>query len=451
MGGEKMKKFIMNRRVFVALALFAAILLPAIAGKIDPSTPPDLNKEFTILRDRLRQNPRDVGTLNSLGIIYARSGRTADAILLWNRALALNPRYIHLYNNLGSALKAQGRYEEAAGVYRAGLTISPSFWIFYNLGLLEKDRSRYAEAGQCFQQCLRQNPGFEPARQKLRDLGFLQPSAGGSSVGDPDFNIKPPVGLEGLDIIPLEEKSDPEKEVARAGGGDDAAGHRWNSGKSASTPTPEAPQSIESCAAYIEKVSQGAPNRVVALTFDDGPHAALTPRLLDLLHSWGVRATFFVIGSRAEAYPDLITRMAQEGHEIGNHTWNHKSLLRMGHVAALSDLNRTAEVITALSGQPCKLVRPPYGHTNQGLRALIHNQGWNHVMWDADSRDWQISDPGQIISRVLRQLRPGAVVLFHDIHSGALRALPVLVPALKRCGYKFVTISELIRLRHPTS
>lgn len=417
---------------------------PIFGYGADPLTPQGIRQEFALLSARLRQTPNDVTVLNSLGILYARAGQLNDAILLWNRALTINPRYIHLYNNLGSALKAQGRVEEAVRVYQAGLAITPSFWIYYNLGLLEKDRGRYREAAHYFRECLRQNPRFEAAAQRLEDLGYVLASQQ-AAQGIP---YKPPTDLEALSLTMLErmegEEGSGEGMEPRPAGAPSDTRRPWRAVGGTDLPVT---MTVETCAAYLEKMAQGAPTRLVALTFDDGPHPSITPRLLDLLQAHGAKGTFFVLGSRAESYPELLERMVREGHEVGNHSWSHKSLVRLGPTAARADLQRAAATIEACTNQPCRLVRPPYGHTNAEIRAMIHRSGWAHIMWDADSRDWQLSDANQMLARILRKTSPGAVLLFHDIHPGVLRVLPVLLPALRQCGYRFVTISELLRLQ----
>ena len=205
------------------------------------------------------------------------------------------------------------------------------------------------------------------------------------------------------------------------------------------------------CVRALRALKIPAAKRRVALTFDDGPHATLTPKLLDFLRANRVHSTFFVLGSRAETYPDIVSRMAAEGHEVGNHTWKHKSLARQSSEAGKATLVQTADLVSALTGKPCRLVRPPFGHTNRRVRNLIHSLGWHHIMWDADSRDWQERSTRRMILRVLREFTPNGIVLFHDIHPGALRVLPVLVPALKHCGFKFVTISELFAIPRETS
>ncbi len=451
----------MHRRYLLLMCVMAlTILVPAwptaaqVAGQgtqTDPSTPPDLMKDFEVLRQQLEQNPRDVGVLNSMGIIYARAGRLEEAMILWQRGLSLDAKYVHLYNNLGSALKTRKRFDEAFRVFEAGLRVEPSFWLHYNLGLLYKETGKGREAATSFFAALRLNPGFEPAIRKLQEMGLRPPSPDAfvrmPGVPSVATGIKPPVMDGNLGIadsfeLGMRDTPVPPRELP------DLAGTKGTAvAKRPSPPAriePAEPYTIDSCAAAITRISGGGGPKLVALTFDDGPHAAHTRQLLDYFRAQGVRATFFVLGSRAEAYPDLISRMSEEGHEVANHTWSHKSLVNMGSAAGIGDLRRTSEMIAVLTGRPPRLVRPPYGHTNDRVRGMIEGQGWREVMWDADSRDWAGGSSDRMLARVVRSFSPECIVLFHDIHPGALRVLPVLIPALKKCGYRFVTVSQLL-------
>lgn len=448
----------MRRRCFLVictmLLALAAVSFPARAQApgtaADPSTPPDLMKDFELLRQQLAQNPRDVGVLNSMGIIYARAGRLQDAIVLWQRGLFLDAKYVHLYNNLGSALKTQKRYDEALRVFAAGLRVEPSFWLHYNLGLLYKELGKRNEAASSFFAALRLNPGFEPASQKLKEMGLRPPSpdAYAHVPGIPVFpgGIKPPVMDGNLGIndslgLGMRDSPVPPGELPELPGLKEAPVVKRPSPPARIEPAE--PYTIDTCAAAISRLAGGSGSKLVALTFDDGPHAAYTRQLLDYFKAQGVRATFFVLGSRAEAYPDLVARMAGEGHEVANHTWSHKSLVNMGSANGVSELRRTSEMISMLTGKPPRLVRPPYGHTNERVRGMIQGQGWREVMWDADSRDWAGGSSDRMLARVVRSFSPECIVLFHDIHPGALRVLPVLIPALKKCGFRFVTVSQL--------
>ncbi len=452
----------MRHRVllFLCAMLLIGIATPlraAIGGdRADPSTPPDLMKDFEMLRQQLAQNPRDVGVLNSMGILYARAGRLQDAMVLWQRGLAIDARYVHLYNNLGSALKTQKRYDEALKVFSAGLRVEQSFWLHYNLGLLHKELGKRNEAAMSFVAALQLNPNFEPASRKLQEMGLKPPSPGAFPhvPGIPSLplpgDIKPPVldGNLGISDSYGLGKGDtpvPPNELPELPG---SQGSRKTAvAKRPSPPAriePATPYTIDSCAAAISRISGGSGSKLVALTFDDGPHAAYTRQLLDYFKTQGVHATFFVLGSRAEAYPDLLARMSGEGHEVANHTWNHHSLVNMGSAAGISELKRSAEMISMLTGKSPRLVRPPYGHTNARVRGMLQSQGWREVLWDSDSRDWAGGSSDRMLARVVRSFSPECIVLFHDIHPGALRVLPVLIPALKKCGYRFVTVSQLL-------
>jgi len=427
--------------VFLLLAGFISGTATLCAQDFGNASPPDLMKDFEALRQRIRQNPRDIAALNSLGIIYAQAGKLEDAVRLWRYALNIDPNYIHLYNNLGSALKQAGRKEEARLIFRTGLTRSSSYWIYYNLGLLEKEERNLPAAANCFKLCLQQQPGFEPALRQLADLGYhvqlpptqpIRPLSLGS--------YKPPVETGNIDFYPM------------LPDGNDNRGSSYSSGstyaaKSArTTPSSFTPLSLADCDKIIREFKATPHDRYIALTFDDGPHHTNTREILDILRREGAKATFFVLGSRAETYPDIIARMAAEGHDIGNHTWEHRGLGKSSRAEGLQSLRRTNELISGITGKPCLIVRPPFGQTNQKVRALIHGQGWHEIMWDSDSRDWENKNPDRILYRVMRSVSPGSIVLFHDIHPGAAQMLPTLIKAFKQNGYRFITISELIAI-----
>ncbi|MBF0409689.1 MAG: polysaccharide deacetylase family protein [Candidatus Riflebacteria bacterium] len=413
------------------------------------SVPPDILRDFEVLRQQYLKNPHDVPVINALGIIYARVQQTEQALMLWRQGITVDPTYIHFYNNIGSALKTQKRYDEARNVFISGLKVAPSYWIYYNLGLLDWEIGHWAEAARSFEAALLYNSEFEPAKRKLKEMGFPLPKGLPQNrlPSDASFAMepKPPVSIApfiselpdpleykvAIEEKPFAVKSKPVK--SRVPESD----NRVDIAQPATLTVDFLVDSIK------RKIKDSEP-KVIALTFDDGPHPTLTRQLLDYLKSENVSATFFVIGSRAEAYPDLLMRMKQERHEIANHGWTHKSLVSMGASRASSELERTAELVGALTGKIPVAVRPPFGHTSKSIESMIHQKGWHQIMWDADSRDWQDGNSTRIIRRIVRDFRQGGIILFHDIHSGCLRSLPVLIPALKKCGFRFVTITELI-------
>lgn len=421
---------------------------PLLARSFEDNSPPDLMKDYAVLRVKISKNPRDVASLNSMGIIYAKSGRLEDAVRIWRYAIDIDPRYIHLYNNLGSALKQLARRTEARVIFQTGLTISNSYWIHYNLGLLEKEEGNVVAAANCFKRSLQQYPGFQPALTKLAELGYnvqlptmdrtIRPMTLGS--------YKPPVTTGNIDLYPLYPNGYKDQKPTKG---------KYNSvygkgGKNNFT-RPFQNLSLASCTEIVKSFKAKSKDKYIALTFDDGPHGTNTPQLLNLLQKNGVKATFFVVGTRAETYPDIITRMNNAGHAIGNHSWNHKSLAKSTSESALNSLRKTNELIGGLTGKPCLIVRPPFGHTSQRVKQLIHNEGWHEVMWDSDSRDWENKNPDRILFKVMKSVAPGSIILFHDIHPGAAQMLQTLITSFKSCGYKFITIPELIKIASETS
>jgi peptidoglycan/xylan/chitin deacetylase (PgdA/CDA1 family) len=184
----------------------------------------------------------------------------------------------------------------------------------------------------------------------------------------------------------------------------------------------------------------------IAMTFDDGPSATLTPKLLDLLAAHHIKATFFVIGENVAQHPDIIARAAREGHEIANHSWSHPNLAKMSDEGVRRQLWQTDEAIKNATGTRPTLLRPPYGSITEREKRWIHDEfGYQIVLWDVDPYDWKRPGPAVVRNRILQETRPGSIVLSHDIHPGTIEAMPSTFDALEAKGFKFVTVSELIR------
>jgi peptidoglycan/xylan/chitin deacetylase (PgdA/CDA1 family) len=188
----------------------------------------------------------------------------------------------------------------------------------------------------------------------------------------------------------------------------------------------------------------------IALTFDDGPSEKLTPRLLDLLGQHHIHATFFVIGENVAQHPEILQRATREGHEIGNHSWSHPNLAKMSDDAVRSEIKRTEEAITAAIGSRPLLLRPPYGSLTTRQKRFIHDDlGYEIILWDVDPLDWKEPGPNIVSSRILKETRPGSIVLSHDIHAQTIQAMPATLTELEAKGFKFVTVSELLKLQTP--
>jgi peptidoglycan/xylan/chitin deacetylase (PgdA/CDA1 family) len=188
----------------------------------------------------------------------------------------------------------------------------------------------------------------------------------------------------------------------------------------------------------------------IAMTFDDGPSATLTPKLLDILAAHHIKATFFVIGENVAEHPEIVARAFREGHEIGNHSWSHPNFAKMSDQAVRSQLQRTDDSIKSATGVRPTLMRPPYGSITAREKRWIHDEfGYRVILWDVDPYDWKRPGPAVVRNRILKETQPGSIVLSHDIHPGTIEAMPSTFDALEAKGFKFVTVSELIRMATP--
>jgi peptidoglycan/xylan/chitin deacetylase (PgdA/CDA1 family) len=190
----------------------------------------------------------------------------------------------------------------------------------------------------------------------------------------------------------------------------------------------------------------------IAMTFDDGPSATLTPKLLDLLAAHHIKATFFVIGENVAEHPEIVERAAREGHEIANHSWSHPNFGKMSDEGVRGQLSRTDDAIKTATGARPTLLRPPYGSITARQKRWIHDEfGYQIILWDVDPYDWKRPGPSVVCNRILKETRPGSIVLSHDIHPGTIEAMPSTFDQLQAKGFKFVTVSELIRRLVPQS
>jgi peptidoglycan/xylan/chitin deacetylase (PgdA/CDA1 family) len=188
----------------------------------------------------------------------------------------------------------------------------------------------------------------------------------------------------------------------------------------------------------------------IAMTFDDGPNPTLTPKLLDLLAARHIKATFFVIGQNVAEHPEVVARAVREGHEIGNHSWSHPNLGRMSDEAVRLQLKRTQDAIESAAGIRPVLLRPPYGSVTAHEKRWIHDEfGYQIILWDVDPLDWRRPGPAVVCNRIVKETRPGSIVLSHDIHAGTIEAMPATLNQLEAKGFKFVTVSELIGMATP--
>lgn len=191
--------------------------------------------------------------------------------------------------------------------------------------------------------------------------------------------------------------------------------------------------------------------KYVALTFDDGPSQSVTPKVLETLEEYGAKATFFMLGSQVNFYPEIAKSVAEKGHEIANHTLNHLDLTVVNHEEMATEIENSRQIIKDVTGYDPLLMRPPYGAYNQTVFDHTKKYDESIILWSVDSLDWKSRNAQAINNLILDTVSPGAVVLMHDIHEATAEALPLLLEKLSKEGYEFITVSRLLKLNEEES
>ncbi len=185
--------------------------------------------------------------------------------------------------------------------------------------------------------------------------------------------------------------------------------------------------------------------KLVALTFDDGPSGRFTRKLLDGLESWDVKATFLLCGYRMEQYPELTERIFKEGHEIGLHGYSHKSMEKLCKQDVSQEIQKTMALLP--EGCQASFLRPPGGMTGKGTTAAAKAWGLSLLHWSVDPKDWATHDAAAIEKQVLGQVQDGDVILLHDMSDSSVDAALAIIDELRQQGFRFVTVSELAEAR----
>lgn len=189
--------------------------------------------------------------------------------------------------------------------------------------------------------------------------------------------------------------------------------------------------------------------RVISLTFDDGPWPKFTEQVLDILKKNDIKGTFFVVGKNMQHFPDIGKRIVNEGHIIANHTWNHYYHF-MNNKAAAFEIDSTSDIIYKVTGVRANLFRPPGGIMNNGVVGYAKNSKYGVIMWSSDSVDYSRPAVPRLINNVMRAAKPGGIVLMHDgggDRTNTVKALPTIIENFRKQGYKFVTVPELLQLQ----
>lgn len=186
--------------------------------------------------------------------------------------------------------------------------------------------------------------------------------------------------------------------------------------------------------------------KVIALTFDDGPLKDTTPEILGILKEKNVKATFFVVGERVERFPMLVQQEIEEGHEVGTHTYSHPNLTKLRKNQLEEELYKTEKAILTVAPKPT-LFRPPGGAYNDKIIKLTKDNGYLTILWSIDTQDWRSPPVGDIVNSVLKDVKPGSIILLHDgkYPSPTPEAVEFIIDSLRSLGYEFVTVSELLQ------
>lgn len=285
-----------------------------------------------------------------------------------------------------------------------------------------------------------------PADEPDRGEGDLETAPG---TGPPEDEETPdqtdpgePDGPDGPETVPETEKenppdTDPEDDPPKNNREGDA-------GAEPGSPDQEPGTKPEDPAENREAVKR------VALTFDDGPDQLYTPKVLDILHEYGVPGTFFLVGTQVEKFQDTAKRIVDEGHSIGNHTWNHTDLSKLSAAAIREQIRKGDEALKKATGTVPSLVRAPYGAVSKTLKTELSKLGRELIGWTVDPRDWAGTSVEAMRKNVNDTVRPGGIILLHSFGgkngdlNNTLELLPLIIDDLHQEGYEFVTIEELL-------
>lgn len=200
-------------------------------------------------------------------------------------------------------------------------------------------------------------------------------------------------------------------------------------------------EDVREACGYVSASATPVEAPKIALTFDDGPSAAWTPTLLDGLKERGVKATFFLIGENADKNPEIVKRMAEEGHLIGNHTYHHVELTKVSENEARLELADTSAVIVRITGKEPEYMRPPFGAWQRKLEQEIQMLP---VLWTIDPLDWTTENQDEIVNKVVTEAEENDIILLHDCYKSSIEAGLRIIDILQEEGFMFVTVDELL-------
>lgn len=190
-----------------------------------------------------------------------------------------------------------------------------------------------------------------------------------------------------------------------------------------------------------EPLQEQGEKKKVALTFDDGPHPEYTPKMLAALKEKNVKATFFLLGEEVEKHPEIVKQIHEEGHVIGNHSYKHEQLSKLTMEQACEQVDRTNRLIYDITGVYPSYLRPPFGDWHEKLDCEVNMV---EILWDVDTLDWSSKNHAQIVDKVLKNVQENNIILMHDGYETSVTAAKEIIDTLKKQGYEFVTVDEIL-------
>lgn len=300
---------------------------------------------------------------------------------------------------------------------------------------------------------------IEDAQDPLKQEGSKsEVNKEGSSIGhdnsEPAFETVPlPVkdteAEPGTGTNPANEAENGKKDTADR----DVSESTEPSSENQTTPSPLPPSST--VMRYLP--GHSATNKTVALTFDDGPDNKYTEQILDILNHYEIKATFFLVGIQIERFPDIVKRIAEEGHDIGNHSWSHAKFSELSKEQMVQEIRKTNEFIESITGQSTNLFRAPYGDTTASVMAQIVQEEQHTIGWSVDTKDWNGTTPEEMMDILKRQLQPGGIILQHSFGGkngnldNTIEVLPLMIEYLIKEGYHFLTVTEALNSVTPST
>lgn len=199
---------------------------------------------------------------------------------------------------------------------------------------------------------------------------------------------------------------------------------------------------VQKTAAVISNADRTDPEeKLLALTFDDGPHPVYTEEILNVLDQAGVKASFFMMGKEAELYPDVVKKVSEAGHLIGNHTYTHANVCQISAGETIEEITKTNNILEGLTGKRPQFFRPPFGCKNESLEKQT---GMFWIFWEVDTLDWSSQNAEQVYCEVVKNVGENDIILMHDAYPSTVEAVRELIPALQEMGYTFVTVDRLV-------